>query len=172
MNHTNVPLGSILLTGLFSAYAQANAWAYTESNPVTRIDPCGTEDTCPAEVTYCRSNLLACGRVLAASYTAIRETERIFRLPYGGPRPDGTRSNAFQHCLWMALTARAVGASSALQYGQRHESCRKNDADKVMDLRNNQVGVAIGSRNGYLSTYRTACLNALKHIGFRLTWIR
>jgi hypothetical protein len=53
-----------------------------------------------------------------------------------------------------------------------HESCRKNDAYKTMDLRNNQIGIAIGSRPGWVSDYRTACLYALKHIGFRLTWIR
>jgi hypothetical protein len=156
--------------------AEANAWAYAENSPVSKIDPCGTFtlpfDTCPAEDRWCRENPLACGRHAALTWTAVRETERIFRLPYGGPRPDGTRSNAFQHCFWMALAARAFGSALALKLGQMHESCRKNDAYKTMDLRNNQIGIAIGSRPGWVSDYRTACLYALKHIGFRLTWIR
>jgi hypothetical protein len=72
----------------------------------------------------------------------------------------------------MGLVTRAFGASYALERGNLHESCRPKDANKWMDLKNNAVGRAIGMRTSSFSSIRTACLNALKYLGFRLTWIK
>lgn len=73
---------------------------------------------------------------------------------------DGTRANAFKHCVLMAQVTHAYGASFAKALGDAHES---GDAtlDAQMDLKNNAVGRDFGGSSGYVA----ACLSASKNGG-------
>jgi hypothetical protein len=53
--------------------------------------------------------------------------------------------DAFRHCFWSAMNARDQGEDLAKQFGDAHEDFLGNpEAEKKMDLHNNQVGYGIG----------------------------
>ncbi|MDR1793099.1 MAG: RHS repeat-associated core domain-containing protein [Bacteroidales bacterium] len=71
---------------------------------------------------------------------------------------DGSPQNAIRHTLWQAMMASNLGAKHATRVGAAHEDNNAVDitqrtfsslleADKVVDLLNNQIGREIGKKN-------------------------
>lgn len=79
--------------------------------------------------------------------------------------------DAFRHAFWAAMVARSYGESLALQYTSAHENYEGNPPDeRAMDLHNNAVGAAIGSRLPSVSidpVLAAAVLAALQSGGLR-----
>ena len=72
--------------------------------------------------------------------------------------PEGSPRNAIRHTLWQAILTNKFGAKQAERIGNVHESGikadlsqrtfnRMEDADKVVDQLNNEIGRLIGKRN-------------------------
>lgn len=65
----------------------------------------------------------------------------------GGNGTDGTRANAFKHCIWMGATATRFGEQEAERIGEAHEghnTFQRNSLRK-MDEANNALGANIGA---------------------------
>lgn len=64
-----------------------------------------------------------------------------------GPGQHNNVGDAFRHCFWSALLARDIGPGNARRFTNAHEAFWNNPPrEKVMDLHNNAVGIAIGRR--------------------------
>ena len=90
-------------------------------------------------------NLIDCLDVEEAREWAVQVTE--WKYP-GGNRTDGTRANAFKHCIWMGATATRLGESEAKKIGGTHEFYGINQPGSLrkMDGENNAVGAALGAK--------------------------
>lgn len=75
--------------------------------------------------------------------------ERVTEWKYpGGNSTDGTRANAFKHCIWMGATATRLGESGANKIGDTHEfyAIGQPKSFRRMDQENNAVGAAVGAK--------------------------
>lgn len=104
-----------------------------------------------AEFTWCtvvQSRVNMCTRSAWFASGAIRETVSMY-----GHNDDGTRANAFQHCLWNARMTDAFGRTNASYMGTNHETFPENSwVDRTMDMQNNLIGRDIGSWNAAAHT--------------------
>lgn len=74
------------------------------------------------------------------------------------------RADAFRHCYWLCLMAKAIGALEAFLVGTTHECCVKNsEEERTMDLHNNEVGrsLGVGFRRVFKGDCKNDCLKAL-----------
>lgn len=97
-----------------------------------------------AEIIGCAwHSLIGCGHVPDAKSWAERVTD--WQYP-GGNKTDGTKANAFKHCIWMGATATRLGELNSRRVGDVHEWVATNQPEdlKDMDKANNLVGVRIG----------------------------
>src|SRR6218665_1916794 len=83
---------------------------------------------------------------------------------------EGGVQNAIRHTLWQALLTRDVGAKAASRIGNVHETTTnvdlnqrvfknetdEHDADRTIDLLNNQIGRSIGEQNKDADNITTA----------------
>jgi hypothetical protein len=83
---------------------------------------------------------------------------------------EGGVQNAIRHTLWQALLTQDMGAKAASRIGNAHESTTnvdmnqrvfkgvtaKDDADRTIDLLNNQIGRVIGEQNKDADNITTA----------------
>src|SRR6218665_2728554 len=95
-----------------------------------------------------------------------------YRFGFGGHEKDveGGVQNAIRHTLWQALLTRDVGAKAASRIGNVHETTTnvdlnqrvfknetdEHDADRTIDLLNNQIGRSIGEQNKDADNITTA----------------
>ena len=88
-------------------------------------------------------SLIGCRHVPDAKSWAERGTD--WQYP-GGNKTDGTKANAFKHCIWMGATATRLGELNSRRVGDVHEWVATNQPEdlKDMDKANNLVGVRIG----------------------------
>jgi RHS repeat-associated protein len=130
-----------------SSRVDQNLFVYTGNGPVSRVDPSG--DTW-AEVLYCSNHWFECyyGAVLADLATAAA------KHLYGAYR-DGSRGNAFKHCVWAGACAILLGPLTAKIITDAHENIyygwrfgQDNLRNERMDLRNNRAGIALGATIG------------------------
>ena len=147
------------LLGEPSSPASRHLYAYGAGEPVGSWDPSGTYDANSWEKEYCRSgHWFACNMSFWYANWALNQTLRLF-----GHRRDGTRANAFQHCIWAGSCAMDLGAEVAQELTNRHESYvggrfmdlppnrnpEQHEAwvkayrNHRMDLRNNAVGIKL-----------------------------
>ena len=147
------------LLGEPSSPASRHLYAYGAGEPVGSWDPSGTYDANSWEKEYCRSgHWFACNMSFWYANWALNQTLRLF-----GHRRDGTRANAFQHCIWAGSCAMDLGAEVAQELTNRHESHvggrfmdlppnrnpEQHEAwvkayrNHRMDLRNNAVGIKL-----------------------------
>lgn len=65
----------------------------------------------------------------------------------GGNGTDGTRANAFKHCIWMGATATRFGEQEAERIGEAHEAYNtfQRNSLRKMDEANNALGANIGA---------------------------
>lgn len=98
-----------------------------------------------AEIIACAwHSLIGCGHVPDAKSWAERVTD--WQYP-GGNKTDGTKANAFKHCIWMGATATRFGEQEAERIGEAHErynTFQRNSLRK-MDEANNALGANIGA---------------------------
>jgi RHS repeat-associated protein len=83
---------------------------------------------------------------------------------------EGGVQNAIRHTLWQALLTKDMGAKAASRIGNAHETTTnvdmnqrvfkgvtaKDDADRTIDLLNNQIGRSIGEQNKDADNVTTA----------------
>ncbi|MDQ3689607.1 MAG: hypothetical protein M3406_06150, partial [Chloroflexota bacterium] len=152
---------------------ELNQFAYAGSSPVTVIDPCGTEGICPQELNYCAApwNWSGCAIAFAAQDSATRLTKQKFPTTHW---MDGTKANAYKHCLWNAAMTYFLGSARAKGFGDRHEACVTKNRDYYMDLHNNAQGRILGGRLGWQwAPYEVASKACLYALSIRqLIWVR
>ncbi len=78
----------------------------------------------------------------------------------GSTYDDGTRSNAFKHCILSARITAAYGSTFARELGDAHES-ESSGISRQMDLLNNAVGRSFGASDGFV----TSCYLAAQYGG-------
>ena len=92
---------------------------------------------------WCLDHLLHCGSELVSGGPRSTGSFEIASRLYPN---DAQKANAFQHALWMAMTARELGFDEAIELGIWHEvDGSDGPVDTFKDLHNNQVGAYIGS---------------------------
>ncbi len=90
--------------------------------------------------------------------TKLLQYEVDYEVGEGNDPMEGTQSNAFRHALWQAEITEELGYGSAVGAGNAHENnpnikynesgyATMNEADTYVDLRNNEIGRAIGLQN-------------------------
>jgi hypothetical protein len=95
----------------------------------------------PGEKIFLLTHFLDLGKISDDKEKALSEAA----LRYDPNTLHNGRGDAFRHCYLSALLTRDVGAESALELTSLHEDwCGNPEAERVMDLHNNAIGIAIG----------------------------
>lgn len=119
-----------------------------------------------AAYTATREELRFCAalpRFCKAFKADARKAERMAELNFTGPAgavSDGTKTNAFQHSVWLAFMVRSIlykpddglqddRVGAAFEFARRHESVqrKKRPRNSKMDFHNNGVGYRSGVRS-------------------------
>ena len=90
-------------------------------------------------------NKLSCQHVETTKKWAEDVTE--WKYPNGN-KTDGTKANAFKHCIWIGATATRLGETDAYRVGFTHEKYAKDQKSdfRIMDEWNNFIGAGIGAK--------------------------
>ena len=147
-------------------YPAITPYSYCAGNPVNLVDPEGKEIGDKETILFGLHHpiiALKVGKVshnktnISTNSTRFADTGEVL---YGSrPREQeerGSEAGAFRHTLWQATITSRYNAKIAKQIGDAHEIDPKNvdfnnltyssidEADKSVDLMNNQIGRAIG----------------------------
>lgn len=151
--HYSASLGRFLQPD--PARAEANGYVYAGASPITKVDPNGLwpwDDLWgqlnPQEQAICRdivTAILNCSSIPDIASWATRETDRrYFNVD------DGTKANAFKHCVYAGACALRFGWRFALRWTNAHEygdasnfSSAIRRTYTAMDLKNNAWGVVL-----------------------------
>jgi RHS repeat-associated protein len=165
-----------LYPGELTRPASMNPYAYCEGDPVSKIDPTGTEAATAEDLALTLEYCVVRGRpdipvwVYLSSLAASEQEASLYRADrcrakYGGAwrrvwaNPAGDH-NAFRHAYWSALISQRYGSAEALQWTTAHEGlgAAGSPQDYAMDMKNNALGAAIGSGSGDASASELSAL--------------
>lgn len=126
--------------------SEPNLYWYAGNDPVTSVDPRGTETMNPLETAKCNKDWLACQIFKRDSAWAAWIAYNYY--------PNETnlgRGDALRHCIWQCLLTLDLGAAEAADWGNLHEYRYLLGVwipdwrlPSIMDRYNNIVGRAIG----------------------------
>lgn len=147
-------------------YYGINPYAYCNGDPVNFVDIDGQEISKWKEFLFALKHPKAAkniGRVVKGkkqtniSTNTVRFATRgqVLKGSRSGETEQGSDVNAFRHALWQAAISSKYGETIAKQAGNAHESGKPADlstlvystldeADKTVDVLNNEVGRGIG----------------------------
>ena len=139
-----------------------NLYQYLGSNPLSRRDPQGTDygtsdpDEEEKRNCVCLCGLIACSKAHDMSIDAATEAGRRFPgIPHNNP------ADAWRHCYWNCkmeqswwINGLIINCARIIANAHEHYGDKKGQpqAEKIMDLHNNQVGRDIGDVGGDCAT--------------------
>ena len=154
------------LDPLAEKYPGVSPYAYCAGNPVNLVDPEGKEIGDKETILFGLHHPIIALKVGKVSHNKTNISTNSTRFAATGEvlygsRPKeqeerGSEAGAFRHTLWQATITSRYNAKIAKQIGDAHEIDPKNvdfnnltyssidEADKSVDLMNNQIGRAIG----------------------------